>query len=114
MESSDNVSYFYEKHALDGRGDLLVDESLALNKVGHALHRLHPAFAACTYSDRVTDVCRALGLGDPVVPQSMYIYKNPGVGGEGETVNRIQYTYVMIYLLFTIKYSTLSRTAGHV
>lgn len=82
MDSADKISFFYEKAALDNDGRLLVDASLALNKVGHALHRLHPTFEACTYSDKVTNVCRALGLRKPVVPQSMYIYKNPGVGGE--------------------------------
>lgn len=84
MESADKIGYFYEKSALDGDGELLVDASLALNKVGHALHRLHPVFERCTYSGRVRDVCRALGMVKPVVPQSMYIYKNPGIGSEGE------------------------------
>jgi len=83
IESADKISFFYEKAALDDDGRLLVDYSLALNKVGHALHRLHPTFEACTYSDKVTNVCRSLGLSKPVVPQSMYIYKNPGVGGQG-------------------------------
>ncbi|KAL4132333.1 hypothetical protein QTP88_009504 [Uroleucon formosanum] len=82
IESADKISLFYEKAALDADGRLLVDASLALNKVGHALHTLHPTFEACTYSDKVAKVCRALGLVKPVVPQSMYIYKNPGVGGE--------------------------------
>lgn len=82
IESADKISFFYEKAALDDDGRLLVDASLALNKVGHALHRLHPMFEACTYSDKVTNVCRSLGLSKPVVPQSMYIYKNPGVGGQ--------------------------------
>ncbi|XP_026813099.1 phytanoyl-CoA dioxygenase domain-containing protein 1 homolog [Rhopalosiphum maidis] len=82
IESADKISFFYEKAALDDDGRLLVDSSLALNKVGHALHRLHPTFEACTYSDKVTNVCRSLGLSKPVVPQSMYIYKNPGVGGQ--------------------------------
>ncbi|KAE9527676.1 hypothetical protein AGLY_012749 [Aphis glycines] len=82
IESADKICFFYEKAALDDDGRLLVDASLALNKVGHALHRLHPTFEACTYSDKVTNVCRSLGLSKPVVPQSMYIYKNPGVGGQ--------------------------------
>lgn len=82
IESADKISFFYEKAALDDDGRLLVDASLALNKVGHALHRLHPTFEACTYGDKVANVCRALGLTKPVVPQSMYIYKNPGIGGE--------------------------------
>lgn len=83
MDSADNISYFYEKDALNKNGDLLVKSSLAPNKVGHALHRLHPTFATYTYNDKVISVCRALGLVKPVVLQSMYIYKNPGIGSEG-------------------------------
>jgi len=86
IESADKISFFYEKAALDDRGRLLVDASLALNKVGHALHRLNPTFEACTYDNKVANVCRALGLVKPVVAQSMYIYKNPGVGGEGQFI----------------------------
>lgn len=83
FESSEKISYFFEKYALDDNGQFLVDSSLALNKVGHALHRLHPTFEACTYTEKVASVCQALGLVKPVVSQSMYIYKNPGVGSEG-------------------------------
>ncbi|VVC25454.1 Hypothetical protein CINCED_3A010961 [Cinara cedri] len=82
LESAEKIGYFFEKDALDDNGQLLMDQSLALNKVGHALHRLHPVFEKCTYSEKVASVCRALGLVKPVVPQSMYIYKNPGVGSE--------------------------------
>lgn len=83
IESADKISYFYEKDALDENGALMIDSSLALNKAGHALHRLHPVFEAFTYNDKVATICRALGLVKPVVMQSMYIYKNPGVGSEG-------------------------------
>ncbi|VVC25452.1 Phytanoyl-CoA dioxygenase [Cinara cedri] len=82
LESAEKIGYFFEKNVLDDNGQLLVDSSLALNKVGHALHRLHPVFEECTYTEKVISVCRALGLINPVVSQSMYIYKNPGVGGE--------------------------------
>ncbi|XP_052746508.1 phytanoyl-CoA dioxygenase domain-containing protein 1 isoform X2 [Bicyclus anynana] len=51
-------------------------------QVGHALHLLHPIFRCYTFSDRVKAVCRELDLVEPSVVQSMYIYKNPGLGGE--------------------------------
>lgn len=88
LESADKIGYFFEKDALDENGELLVDSSLALNKAGHALHRVHPTFEECTYDEKVANVCRALGLRNPVVVQSMYIYKNPGIGGEGIQANR--------------------------
>ncbi|XP_014369840.2 phytanoyl-CoA dioxygenase domain-containing protein 1 [Papilio machaon] len=82
MESNDKISYFFEADAVDSDGKLKVEPSISLNKVGHALHLLHPIFRCYTYSERVKRVCRELGLVDPAVVQSMYIYKNPGIGGE--------------------------------
>ncbi|XP_045458653.1 phytanoyl-CoA dioxygenase domain-containing protein 1 [Melitaea cinxia] len=82
LNSNDKISFFYEAEAVGPDGKLLVDPSISLNKVGHALHLLHPIFRCYTYSDRVKAVCRELGFREPAVVQSMYIYKNPGVGGE--------------------------------
>ncbi|XP_072931277.1 phytanoyl-CoA dioxygenase domain-containing protein 1 [Epargyreus clarus] len=82
IESNDKISYFFEADAFGPDGALQVDPSVSLNKVGHALHLLHPIFRCYTYSDRVKAVCRELGFKEPSVVQSMYIYKNPGVGGE--------------------------------
>ena len=44
-----------------------------LNKIGHALHDLDPALAALAGS---------LGLEEPLLLQSMYLFKQPHVGGE--------------------------------
>lgn len=52
-------------------------------KVGHALHLHHPTFRSVTNNDRIRDVCQKLGFRKPAIPQSMYIYKNTGIGGEG-------------------------------
>ncbi|CAG4942474.1 unnamed protein product [Colias eurytheme] len=82
LESNDKIRYFFESDALGENGELKVDPSISLNKVGHALHLQHPIFRCYTYSDRVKAVCRELGFKEPAVVQSMYIYKNPGVGGE--------------------------------
>lgn len=83
LNSGDKVAYFYEKGALGEDGTLLVEPHLALNKVGHALHEKLPVFRDVTNSERVKEVCRQLGMDTPALAQSMYIYKNPGVGGEG-------------------------------
>ncbi|XP_054273261.1 phytanoyl-CoA dioxygenase domain-containing protein 1 homolog isoform X2 [Macrosteles quadrilineatus] len=82
LESADKISYFYEAGALNEGGELQVDPSVSLNKVGHALHWLHPTFRKVTFCERVKEVCYQLGMEDPVVVQSMYIYKNPGIGSE--------------------------------
>ncbi|XP_050360441.1 phytanoyl-CoA dioxygenase domain-containing protein 1 [Nymphalis io] len=82
LESNDKISFFFEAQAVGTDGKLQVDPSVSLNKVGHALHLLHPIFRCYTYSDRVKAICRELGFREPAVVQSMYIYKNPGLGGE--------------------------------
>ncbi|KAJ8737511.1 hypothetical protein PYW08_000106 [Mythimna loreyi] len=82
LKSNDTISYFFEEAAIGADGELTVEPSLSLNKVGHALHLQHPIFRCYTYCDRVQQVCRELAFKEPAVVQSMYIYKNPGVGGE--------------------------------
>nr|CAD7194641.1 unnamed protein product [Timema douglasi] len=82
LDSADKVSYFFEASALNEKGELQVEPQVALNKVGHALHWLHPTFKKLTFSEKVKEACFQLGFEDPSVTQSMYIYKNPGLGSE--------------------------------
>jgi len=54
----------------------------ALNKAGHALHlRKGTAFYDYCFSDKLHSLLRELGWRDPVVPQSMYIFKQAVTGG---------------------------------
>lgn len=82
IDSGDKVRYFYEKDALDENNQLKVPQEISLNKVGHALHTEVPAFQKISFSERVKEACWQLNMEKPAIPQSMYIYKNPGVGGE--------------------------------
>lgn len=83
LESGEKISHFFEAGAVDEDGNLKVDPLVSLNKVGHALHWLHPTFRKITFGEKVKEACFQLGMEDPVLVQSMYIYKNPGVGSEG-------------------------------
>ncbi|XP_014289708.1 phytanoyl-CoA dioxygenase domain-containing protein 1 [Halyomorpha halys] len=82
LESGDKIRYFYEKDALNNKGELVVSSEIALNKVGHNLHWLHPVFKSISFGRKVQNLCQTLKLEDPVILQSMYIYKNPGIGSE--------------------------------
>ena len=83
LASGNSVSFFFEAAALDAAtGALRVPKQQAINKIGHRLHELVPAFRAVSLEDtRVGAICRALGYKRPVVAQSMHIVKPPRVGG---------------------------------
>ena len=81
--SSDNtVRCFFEEEAFDQDGQLRQDKSLSINKIGHALHDLDPVFDAFSRDPKLADVALSLGLVEAQVWQSMYIFKQPGIGGE--------------------------------
>eukprot|EP00045_Choanoeca_perplexa_P000924 m.16916 g.16916 ORF g.16916 m.16916 type:complete len:310 (+) comp10626_c1_seq1:242-1171(+) len=82
LESGDKIRYFLEAGAVDEQGKLQVAKEVAFNKVGHALHTLDPVFKRYTFEPRVAQIARDLGLQAPSIPQSMYIFKQPGIGGE--------------------------------
>jgi phytanoyl-CoA hydroxylase len=58
-----------------------VPKALAINKIGHALHERDPVFDAFSHDARFDAIARALGMTDPRVYQSMYIFKQPHIGG---------------------------------
>lgn len=62
----------------------MVPPEKSINKIGHALHAHDPVFRSITHSPKVQALVRSLGLQMPVVVQSMYIFKQPHFGGEGE------------------------------
>jgi phytanoyl-CoA hydroxylase len=81
-ESATRISFFFEEEALDQAGRLRQDKALSINKIGHALHELDPVFDAFSHTARLAGVAASIGLIDPRLVQSMYIFKQPGIGGE--------------------------------
>lgn len=61
---------------------LTTSPELAINKIGHNLHDLEPEFQAVSYDKRVAMICKELGMEVPLCMQSMYIFKQPFIGGE--------------------------------
>lgn len=84
LDSADRVHFFLEKGTAGDDGKLKpeVKKSRALNKVGHGLHVMDEVFKAYSHSEKVVDLVANLGWEDAVLPQSMYIFKQPSIGGE--------------------------------
>lgn len=90
LGSSDKIRYFWEKDAWTTTTDennvttkTLVNNSVSqsINKVGHAIHDLDDKFRAVSYAPRIGRIARELGLVQPIATQSMYIFKQPRIGG---------------------------------
>jgi phytanoyl-CoA hydroxylase len=73
---------FFEEEAFDADGNLRQARELSINKVGHATHDLDPVFERFTYTPELAEVAESLGVTDALALQSMYIFKQPGIGGE--------------------------------
>ena len=59
-----------------------VDRKRAVNKLGHAMHDLDPSFEAFSHQKQLLKLTKQLGLGTPLLLQSMLIFKHARVGGE--------------------------------
>lgn len=91
LGSGDTIRYFLEAEALspdEARGSRSSTEADAgeprhgLNKIGHALHDLDPVFARFSRQPALAELVSELGVVEPQLIQSMYIFKQPRIGGE--------------------------------
>jgi len=82
MTSGDKIRFFFEENAFNADGTLEYEKEKSINKIGHALHDLDPLFDRFSRSDKVRDLAKALGLENALLVQSMYIFKQPNIGGE--------------------------------
>ena len=81
-ESANGIGVFFEEGAFDIDGKLCVPLERAVNKLGHAMHDLDSVFNAFSRGQRLQAVADGIGIADPKLVQSMYIFKQPGIGGE--------------------------------
>lgn len=81
LSSGDKIRCFFEEDAFGCDGQLKQAKSLSINKIGHALHNLNPVFKAFSHDPRIAKIARDLGLVEPQIRQSMYIFKQPKIGG---------------------------------
>jgi phytanoyl-CoA hydroxylase len=81
LESAARVSYFFEEEALDEAGQLKYPFAQSINKLGHALHDVDSVFETFSYNPKIATMLACLGCEDPIVAQSMYIFKQSLIGG---------------------------------
>jgi phytanoyl-CoA hydroxylase len=71
LTSGDQVRFFFEE-----------EDPTKVNKIGHAMHDLDPVFERFSHTPELAAVAADVGMRDPGIIQSMYIFKAPFVGGE--------------------------------
>lgn len=82
LTSGDQVRFFFEEEAFDDNGQLRQAKEFSINKIGHALHDLDPLFDAFSRQPQLAALLAALSYQQPLLLQSMYIFKQPNIGGE--------------------------------
>ncbi|MBL7480681.1 phytanoyl-CoA dioxygenase family protein [Legionella bononiensis] len=82
LDSGDKIHYFFEAGAFDEQGVQTRPFEQSINKIGHALHELDPIFRQYSRDQRIKNIGHQLGLKTIGLVQSMYIFKQPGIGAE--------------------------------
>ena len=82
LDSGDKIRFFFEENAFKADGSLRQTKERSINKIGHALHDLDPVFDEFSRRAGINNLVRELGFSDPLLLQSMYIFKQPNIGGE--------------------------------
>lgn len=81
LDSGDKIRFFFEEDAFNADG-LKQSKERSINKIGHALHELDPVFSEFSRSRPIRELIADLKIEDPLLLQSMYIFKQPKIGGE--------------------------------
>tara|TARA_Y100001970_G_C14146271_1_gene809998 strand:- start:434 stop:1291 length:858 start_codon:yes stop_codon:yes gene_type:complete len=80
LESGDKIRFFFEEKAdLDNN---IGQTHLSINKIGHALHDLDEVFYKFSHKNELNKIAKFIGFINPLLLQSMYIFKQPKIGGE--------------------------------
>jgi phytanoyl-CoA hydroxylase len=111
LGSGDKIRFFFEEHAFLTDGTLRQSKEQSINKIGHALHDLDPVFDEFSRTPEIKQLVSDLGIADPLLLQSMYIFKQPRIGGEVTCHQDATFLYVeplrMIGLWFALEDATI-------
>src|SRR5207302_2183376 len=111
LESGDKIRFFFEENAFLPDGTLRQKKKESINKIGHALHDLDPVFDEFSRQSRIKALVRNLKIENPLLLQSMYIFKQPNIGGEVTCHQDATFLYTeplrMVGLWFALEDATI-------
>lgn len=111
LESGDKIRFFFEENAFNSDGVLRQSKGQSINKIGHALHDLDPVFDKFSRTAEIRQLVSDLGISDPLLLQSMYIFKQPWIGGEVSCHQDATFLYTeplrMVGLWFALEDATI-------
>ena len=112
LESGDKIRFFFEENAFLSDGTLRQSKERSINKIGHALHDLDPVFDKFSRTEEIKQLVLDLGIADPLLIQSMYIFKQPNIGGEVTCHQDATFLYTeplrMLGLWFALEDATIA------
>ena len=82
LESGDKIRFFFEEKANLDEENVKTNKQYIVNKIGHALHDLDEKFIKFSKNEDLDLIAKAIGFKNPLLLQSMYIFKQPKIGGE--------------------------------
>jgi len=82
FDSAESIHCFLEEGALNENGELIKPARLAINKIGHAMHDLNPVFKKFCQLPVFGQILREIVCQNPLLWQTMYIFKQPHIGGK--------------------------------
>jgi len=82
LDSGDKIRFFFEEKANLDEENVKSNKQYIVNKIGHALHDLDEKFIQFSKNEDLDKISKAIGFEEPLLLQSMYIFKQPKIGGE--------------------------------
>ena len=82
LESGDKIRFFLEEKANISKNQIKTNKLFIVNKIGHALHDLDKVFYEFSHRKDLDMIAKSIGFQKPLLLQSMYIFKQPKLGGE--------------------------------
>jgi phytanoyl-CoA hydroxylase len=111
LDSGDKIRFFFEENAFNSDGTPKQSKERSINKIGHALHDLDPVFDRFSRTKAIERLVSDLGINDPLLLQSMYIFKQPRIGGEVTCHQDATFLYTeplrMVGLWFALEDATI-------